>query len=75
MTKLKLHFKLFSWMKQRIKDWVLEFDIEVESFLLSDPVMTKEERRGVYEDLKQLINKRSPQQIRRMEKSKGLIHG
>lgn len=72
MTVSKLLFKPFSWAKQRIRDWVLEFDIEVECFILADQLLTREERLEVQQNKARLVAMRSPQQIKRMEKRKGL---
>lgn len=54
-------------MIQRIKDWLLERRID--AFVKQ----TRYEKRADWEEFSRLIQSRSPQQIARMERQKGLV--
>ena len=57
----------------RIGDWLRELEIRGLLDIVSDPTITFAIRMGCLEDARALIARRSPEQIARMERAKGLV--
>jgi hypothetical protein len=56
----------------RLQDWLLERRIRKQQALVSAPGIGSLERSGHWQVLRELVLQRSPEQVERMERAKGL---
>ena len=59
-------------MIARLQDWLLERRIRKQQGLVSAPEIGSLERSGRWQVLRELVLRRSPAQVERMERAKGL---
>lgn len=60
-------------ISRRIADWLRELEIRWLMGVVSDPTIPFAIRMACWEDARALIARRSPEQIARMERAKGLV--